>query len=272
MPRNLRTYGLRTAAACTAAATALFFAPEPASASPASPASLGPSVSRAVRESGPSAQELVDRSQATMRKATSVRLRLTDRSTDVSDGPGRPAAMDLALDQDGDCTGSLVMGSGGRVRIVVRDGQVWLKADSAFWTSQLPGPEGAAAARLFKDRYLHGPASDALLKGVADSCDLRSFQKSRMDRSGPRPPWKKGAETEAAGAKVIPVTYEAGGRTNTLYVGTDSGHHLVRLTQRGDGTDLTMTFTDYDRPVPSATPSAAESIDVSALRDRLRQA
>ncbi|NUS28302.1 MAG: hypothetical protein HOV92_29340, partial [Streptomyces sp.] len=57
-----------------------------------------------------------------------------------------------------------------------------------------------------------------------------------------------------------------------LYVTSDTPHRLVKATQRGGGTDLTLTFTDYDKPVPTATPSADESVDVGKLQQELENA
>lgn len=255
--RTYASYAVRTAATCTAAAMALLVAP---------------SVSLADNGNGPTAQELLDTSKATMRKAKSLHLKLTDESAAAAASQSRPTSQDLALDQDGNCVGSMTLGGGGgSVEMVVRSGQVWIKPDATFWKSQIPGPRGTAVAELFKNRYLHGATSDALLKDMADSCDLRTFQKADADSSVKRPDWKKGADTKVAGTKVTPLTYEKDGRKNTLYLSTDADRHLVELTEKGGGSDLTMTFTDYDKPVPSATPSAAESVDIAQLQGELQK-
>jgi hypothetical protein len=208
-----------------------------------------------------------------MQKAKSLRLTLTDKSPEAAASKSRPTSQDLALDQEGNCTGSMTLGGGGGgVEIVVRGDQVWLKPDAQFWKSQVPGSYGTTVAELFKNRYLHGSTSDILLKGLADSCDLRAFQQAGADSSAKRHDWKKGADTKVDGAKVTPLTHDKHGLKNTLYISTDTDHHLVRLTQKGDGADLTISFTDYDKPVPSATPSAADSVDISQLGSELQKA
>lgn len=246
--------------ACTVAVAALLLSPGLSA------------LARADDGGGASAQELSDKAQETLLKAKSVHLKLTDDSAGTRTSTTQPTSMDLALDQDGNCAGSMEMGSdGGSVKIIVRGDQVWMKPDAAFWKSQVPGGQGDAAAELFKNRYIHGSTADALLKGMADSCDLDSLQ--RQITSGPdeQHALKKGSETKVDGAKVIPLSFREGGKKTVLYVSTDSDHHLVKATEKSADSDLTLLFTDYDKPVPSATPSAAESVDISKLQGELQK-
>jgi len=255
MSRKRRMRGLRTAVTCTTAATALLFPP---------------ALSLADDGNGPSAQELADKAEETFAKAKSVHLNLMDKSVYASASSTQPTSLDLSLDQDGNCAGSMRMGSnGGSVKIVVRDNQVWMKPDAAFWKAQVPGGQGQAAAEIFKNRYIHGSTTDILLKGMADTCDLDSFQQQATGGTGAPRTLKKGAETKVEGAKVIPLTHVEGGTTTTFYVSTDSDHHLVQATETGGDTDLALTFSDYNKPVPSATPSAAESVDITKVRNEL---
>ncbi|MGQ4386392.1 hypothetical protein [Streptomyces sp. SAS_270] len=256
----------RKTLARTAVAAALLLSPL----SPVSP--LSPALSWADDGDGASAQELSDKAQETLLKAKSVHLKLTDDSAGTSTSTTQPTSMDLALDQDGNCTGSIEMGSdGGSVKMVVRDGQVWMKPDKAFWKTQIPGGQGDAAAELFKNRYIHGSTGDALVKGMADSCDLDTFQKEITGDPDNRHTLTKGAETTVDGSKVIPLSYKEAGKKTTLYVSTDDDHHLVEATEKGKGSDLTLLFTDYNEPVPSATPSADESVDISKLQSELQK-
>ncbi|UUU31386.1 hypothetical protein JIX56_16565 [Streptomyces sp. CA-210063] len=258
MPSHAGRAAVGAVAVCTAAAAALFLSPTPAYAD---------------HVDDPSAQELSDRAQEALQDAKSVRLALTDKSAGTETSSTQPTSMDLALDQDGNCAGSLDMGrDGGSVEIVKQDDEVWMKPDADFWKAQIPGAEGEAAAELFKNRYIHGSTSDALLKGMADTCDLNAFQEGLTDDdSDEAAPLKKGDETTVDGDEVVPVSQTEDGETTTLHITTDSDHHLVKATTKGDGSDITMTFTDYDEPVPSETPSADDSIDVSKLQSELEK-
>jgi hypothetical protein len=251
-------YLLRTAATCTAVAAALLFSPVPSLADDADDLT---------------AQELSDKAKESLRKAKSVHLKLTDDSADARTSTTEPTSMDLALDQDGNCAGSMEMGSdGGSVEIVKRGEEVWMKPDAAFWKTQVPGGQGEEIAKLFKDRYIHGSTSDAMLKGMADTCDLGSFQEEVTGDEEAERTLKKGDETKVDGTKTVPLTYKEDGTTTTLYVTTNSPHRLVKATETGGDEDMTLTFTDYDKPVPSKTPSADDSVEVSKLQGELQEA
>lgn len=244
---------------------------------------LGPSAAAAADD--PSAQELVAEAKKNFLAAESVRLRLTDRSADTRTGKTQPVSMDLALDQDGNCAGTLRMGAGGgRVEIVKRGAEVWMKPDTAFWKAQAPGGQGDAVAELLKDLphsqlrssggtpIFHGSTRDAMLRGMAETCDLTSFRKEITADSSDARRLTKGAPTKVDGTEVVPLKGTADGRRVTLYVTSDTPHLLVRATQKGGGTDLTLSFSDYGRPVPSKTPPAGESVDVNKLQDELQNA
>ncbi|WP_051135543.1 hypothetical protein [Streptomyces sp. 351MFTsu5.1] len=221
----------------------------------------------------PSARQLVDQAKKNLLDAESVRLRLTDHSADTRTSRTQPVSMDLALDQDGNCAGTLRMGAGGgSVEIVKRGAEVWMKPDTAFWKAQVPGGQGDAVAELLKDRYLHGSTHDALLRGMAETCDLTSFQKQITADSSDARRLTKGAPTKLDGTEVIPLKGTSEGKRVALYVTSATPHRLVRATQKGGGTDLALSFSDYGRPVPSKTPPADRSVDVNKLQDELRNA
>ena len=218
-----------------------------------------------------SARELATQAKDNLLDADSVHLKLTDRSAGTRTSTNQPTSMDLALDRDGNCAGTMRMGGkGGSLEIVKQGAEVWLKPDTAFWKAQVPGPQGDAVAKLFKGRYIHGSTKDAMLKGMADTCDLNAFQKEVASDSSGGGTLTKGAETTVDDTKVIPLKGREDGKRSTLYVTSDSPHRLVQATQKGGGTDLTLAFSDYDKPVPSKTPSADDSVDVDKIQQELR--
>ncbi|MGW1215563.1 hypothetical protein ACWD5F_38620 [Streptomyces sp. NPDC002499] len=246
----------RKALICTAASAALLL-------------SVAPAV--AVADDGPSAGELADQAKDNLLKTDSVHLKLTDRGTDAKDSKTQPTSMDLALDRDGNCVGTLRMGSGGgSLELVKRGEEVWMKPDTAFWKAQVPGGQGEAVAELFKNRYIHGSTKDSLLKSLSGTCDLTAFQKELYTGgSTSDTPLAKGAETKIDGTKVIPLKGTRDGKKTVLYVTSAAPHRLVEATQKGDGTDMTLTFGDYGEPVPSATPAPDDTVDIGKLQQEL---
>ncbi|MEU6664472.1 hypothetical protein [Streptomyces sp. NPDC046727] len=227
-----------------------------------------PVTAHADDDGGPSARALADEARSNLLKAHSVHLKLTERGRSV--GRSTPASMELALDRAGNCAGKLVMGDGGgSVELIKRGDQVWMKPDSAFWKAQLPGGQGAAIADRLRNRYLHGSTKEMVLRGMAHTCDLAAFQKEAGADSAHGIRLTKGGETKVDGTKVIPLTGTEHGRKKVLYVTSAAPHRLVKATERRAGGDQSLTFTGYDEPVPSATPSATESVDISRLRQEL---
>ncbi|WP_336112789.1 hypothetical protein [Streptomyces sp. PTD9-10] len=238
--------------ACAAASVTLFLSPALVTAAAADDTG------------GPSARELAREAQDHLLHTRSLHMTWTDRAAAAKKGD--VAWMDLSLDRDGNCVGIVRMGAhGGSIQIVERDDEVWLKGDSTYWKAELPGGEGTAAAELLKDRYIHGTTHDSALEEWAGLCDLDAFQRKLTPDSSHRKPLTRGDRTTVEGIPVIPLKGTEGGSRVTLYVTADSPHVLVEGTRKGDGIDLTMTFSDYGEPVPSATPSAKESVDVSRL-------
>ncbi|GGV54584.1 hypothetical protein [Streptomyces spectabilis] len=218
-----------------------------------------------------SAQEISDKAKQELLDATSVHIKLEEKGTDAEKDD--PASMDLTLDRDGNCTGKLTFAAGGgSADLVKRGDKVWMKPDSAFWKNQVPGGDGAAAAELFKSRYVHGSTSDPLLKGLSEVCDLKKLQKSvDEDSDDDTDKLKKGEVTTVDGTKVIPLTSTEDGKEKTLYVASEGKPYLIRATEKGDGEDKTTTLSDYGDPVPTKTPSAGESVDIGKLQEQLQK-
>ncbi|MGX1855142.1 hypothetical protein OIU91_17560 [Streptomyces sp. NBC_01456] len=217
-----------------------------------------------------SAQQISDDALHQLVAAQSLRLR-TRTSAD-------PTTLDLTLDRAGNCTGAVAKGSLGRVELVKRGNQVWMKPDAAFWKSQLPGDKGDRAAAKYKDTYLHGTTHNTFLRGLSAACDLRAFQKSAAgpdkEQTPPgapspsvTPTLTKGRPTTQDGTRVLPVVKKADGAVQTLYVAIDGKHYPRKLTAEADHQSATILLSDYGTPVSDTTPAPGRTADISALED-----
>lgn len=73
-------------------------------------------------------------------------------------------------------------------------------------------------------------------------------------------------------ATVVSVTgRDDNGATGTFYVSTEGKPYVLKALTETDTLDETTFSTDYDKPIPSATPSADESVDASQLNELLGQ-
>ncbi|GBP99509.1 hypothetical protein SSP531S_09040 [Streptomyces spongiicola] len=207
------------------------------------------------------ARQIAEKAREALLDAESVRI---TGEGDLRE-PGSPIELDLALDRSGNCAGTVGVGGEGSVEIIKRGETVWMKPDAAFWKNQVPGG-GEAVRGLVGDRYLRGTTDTGLLRGIARVCDLDTFVDRLTDVPIGAIPLTKGEKTEVDGVGAIPVTGTPAGRTITLYVAAEGEPHPVRLVVASAGaTKATVDFSDYDKPVPTATPPAGDSVDLNTL-------
>ncbi|MET9661831.1 hypothetical protein [Streptomyces sp. NPDC006510] len=212
-----------------------------------------------------SAQQIADRSRDALLSAHS--LHLSTRGDLGDDSP--PMTLELTLDRDGNCNGSVDLGhSQGSVRIVKRGDDVWVKPDANFWKNQVPGG-GSAFAAILAGRYMKGSATDPRLRDLANGCDLDTFQKLVSDNANKdRGTLNKGRKTTLHGAPVVPLTRMRDGQTLTMYVAATGKPYPLRVTVQGAGADAVVGFSAFDKPVPTTTPPPDQTYDISALLSR----
>ncbi|MFF8642254.1 hypothetical protein [Streptomyces sp. NPDC015345] len=237
---------------------------------------------------GMSAQKISDKAKQELLDARSVHMSMKrtggdtaaksggrDAESDADADSDDPMSLELTLDRDDNCAGTMKEAGGASLELVKRGDKVWMKPDEAFWKTQVPGGDGKAAAELFKGRYIHGTTGDAMLKDAVGVCDLKELQREIQDADDAddaKSP-KKGEPTTVDGIDVIPLTETEDGRKNTMYIAAEGRPRLVKSVENDDGGERTTTdFTDYGEPVPARTPSPKESVDVAKLKERLQKA
>ncbi|MBM7439936.1 hypothetical protein [Streptomyces sp. HB132] len=211
------------------------------------------------------AEQIADRSRDALLDVRSLHLRARG---DLGENRS-PMTVDLSLDRSGNCAGDVDLGKGkGSVEIIKRGDSVWLKPDSDFWKNQVP-VGGSTFESVLAGRYMKGSASDSRLRPVVEACDLDTFLQLVSDNAGNAAgTFTKGRAASVDGVRTVPVTRTLGGQKLTAYVDTGGAHYPVRITVKGDGADAAVDFSGFDEPVPTATPSKNETVDVSAVLGR----
>ncbi|MEU3771703.1 hypothetical protein AB0F11_00510 [Streptomyces sp. NPDC032472] len=189
-------------------------------------------------------------------------LRWEGRTKDASGS----YVVDFRLDREGNCTGTVELAPHkGRIEIVKRGQDVWMKPDATFWKTQVP-EKAEALIQLLNGRWMHGHADDPELRQLSSSCDVSHLQREYLPGPFATEDVKKGGKALVKETPAITVTGRSGADWATLYVATEGKPLLLRIQGQTDGTQGEADFSEYDKPVPSKTPTPAESVDVSELQ------
>jgi len=166
---------------------------------------------------------------------------------------GTPLTLDLSLVAGKGGTGHMSTNGVGFDIVRVGD-KAYIRGSEAFWKKF----GNAAAAKLFKDKWLVGSATTGQFKALTPLTDLQGFFKGALGSHGTL---KKGAETTVDGQKVIALTDTAKG--GTLYIATTGKPYPIELVSPGNGKQGTVTFDQWNKTVTITAPKGA--IDLSKL-------
>ncbi|WP_171168828.1 hypothetical protein [Streptomyces sp. I05A-00742] len=196
-----------------------------------------------------SGKEISEKAKQELRNATSLRFKMK--------GAKGPDAMDidLAVDNKGNCAGTVTSPTTGSAEVIKLGDRVWMKADEKLWKSQA-NPQ---VAELLKGRYITGPTSDPKLKGMTSACDLAAMQAKVGDEkeSGEI---KKGAATTLDGQPVVPISSDG----TTISVAAAGRPYPLKIDDSKDGSVVRLT--DWNKPVSAKAPPAGQTIDITKLQ------
>ncbi|RFU87867.1 hypothetical protein DY218_04590 [Streptomyces triticagri] len=200
-----------------------------------------------------SASEISAKAREAVRGARSLHIRM---SMDGATEPDDARSVDLAVDRDGNCAGTVgYAGSGGNFEIIKQGEDIWLKPDSAWWRANF-GAEAAEDTAQFEGKHLQGSTADEELADVAEVCDLSEYVDA-VDEGLGADSLKKGEEKTVSDTKAIELTGTDDGADVTVAVATDGKPYPVEVTR--SGSEAEEATLDFDQPVPSNTPPAAQS-------------
>lgn len=182
---------------------------------------------------------------------------------------GEEMTIDFAVDDKGNCKGSMQGPTGGKAEILGTGGTSYMKGDDAFWKSS-GGEEGSSAeeagaiSTLLNGRWMKMPAGE---DGPAAFCDLKSITKD-MDEDTPRKGLTREADADVDGtpAAVLKGKSEKNGETSTFYVAKDSAKpYILRVVTTGGDEPGTVTLSDFGKAVEVAAPPADQVVDMEQL-------
>ena len=165
---------------------------------------------------------------------------------------GQQITLDIALDTDGDCTGSVGLGEG-TAEVVSVDGQSWFKADEALYEA-LVGDQAAQITAVVGDNWVADEQGQ-----FASFCDLDSLLEDIGD------PEEGDIEVDGTedvdGTEAVRLVREEEGDTTTAFVAVDDPHYILRIEREGDEAGE-ATFSAFDEPVEAEAPAEDEIVEL----------
>ncbi|WP_327177494.1 hypothetical protein OG599_20895 [Streptomyces sp. NBC_01335] len=205
-------------------------------------------------KSGP---DVVNSALKNIRKATSLHLSVDMKSADS------PMKAEFSTSiGGGKCTGTMAMGDQGSMAVIKIDQTVYMKLDEAMLRAQSEGESEAdtqAAVDTVADHWMTEKASDPDTKDMLEFCDLESLLKDFEDGDTEA---KKVGPTTFAGAPAFRLTEKDGEETYSILVSTGSTPQLLQVSSTGGDEPMTMTFSDFDKPVVAEKPAAKDMVDL----------
>ncbi len=159
-----------------------------------------------------SPQEIQDAVVADMNEVTSLNM----RGNVELDG----LEMDLSMDTNGRCTGTLSIYGG--VASIISDGtDEYLKGDQKFWIASSKGSTPPASVLdMFVGKWMKTPGTE----NFASFCDLNNLLDEFDD--GSAPDFEVGSTSMVNGREALQLNSDDG---STIYVGNASPHHILRI-------------------------------------------
>ncbi|MFF9454422.1 hypothetical protein [Streptomyces flaveolus] len=224
-------------------------APKPASASaPAEPFA------------GLTGGQIADRAVEATTGARSLRM-----TGDVlDDESGGTIKLDLAMDRQGRCAGTMSLDGQGQAELIKTGGTLYMKYDEKFLRAQSEGEPAAdtdAAVAMLAGKWTKMAATGQDAKDMAGFCDLDTML-GEMEGSGQDA--TRGEPATVGGAPALVLHEKDGADRNTLYVATEGKPYLLRFDSASEQDPATMTFSAYDEPVAAKAPSGTV-LDLDAL-------
>jgi len=196
----------------------------------------------------PTARVLYDQMRKNVATATSLRIK------GVVNNAGKKLTIDVAGDRDGKNTRALVNDGTAELELLSVGGNIYIKADSAYWTKNA----SAATAKVAAGKYVKVPAGSGLMDELKVSTLLDGFFKD-LPLAGAL---QKVEEADVDGVPAYRLADKIGSQDGQIYVSADGKGRLLRLVAKKKGNAGTLDFTEWDAVPPMSAPPASQQVKI----------
>lgn len=170
--------------------------------------------------------------------------------------------LDLGLDTDGNCGGTVTLADGddASLEILRVDGSTWMKPSEGFWQTYA-GPAADQVVAAVGDKWVVLPEDQAA--DFASQCDLDEFTSELGSEDAES---EVGETSEIDGQEVVMITSETSeGDPLEAAVATDEPHHVLQLEVTDGAEPGTLTFSDFDEDLDLEAPADDDVVDLASL-------
>jgi hypothetical protein len=164
---------------------------------------------------------------------------------------GNTVGMDLSLNTEGTCEGTIKVGEGSADVLSV-DGSSWFKADEAFWREQA-GDQADQVLDLVGDKWVVDTSDQ-----FGSFCDLDGLLEDIGDPEDVQDAKTDGTE-DVDGEEAVKVVGTEDDSETTVFVATDEPHYILKVEVTGDDAG-TAAFSEFDEDVEVEAPAEEDTI------------
>jgi hypothetical protein len=208
-----------------------------------------PSVTSAAKEV-PTAKVLYDQMRKSVAAAKSVRMK------GVINESGKKLTIDLAGDSDGKNTRAKVNDGNGALELLSVGGNIYIKADSAYWTKN----GSSAIAKVAAGKYVKVPAAS----GMMDDLKVTTLLAGLFKELPLSVVTQKVEQTDVNGVPAYMLADKLSSQEGQIYVSADGKAQLLRIVSAKKNTG-TLDFTDWDAVPPMSAPPASQLVKIPGL-------
>jgi hypothetical protein len=165
--------------------------------------------------------------------------------------------IDLAVDADGNCTGT-IGAKGGTARVLRVDGEQYLKGSLGFWTAT----DGAAMARKIQkevgSRWVKVSEQD---RDFDELCSLEDLTRSMNETFTDGELLNRGTVTDT-GRRLVQLRSDDDGGYTTVRIDVDAPHLPADVTTAGSSHGR-LSFSDFDEPLELTVPADKDVLDMT---------
>jgi predicted heme/steroid binding protein len=195
----------------------------------------------------PSAKALYEQMRRSVAAAKSVRIKGTVNSN------GSKLTIDVAGDRDGKNARALVNDGTGQAELLTVGGDVYVRADAAYWTKN----GSAALAKVAAGKYVKIPAGT----GLTDTLKVSKLLDGIFTDLPLAGALQQVERTDLGGTPAYLLTDRIGAGGGKIYVSADGKAYLLRIVST-KGNPGVLEFTEWNSVPPFSAPPASQQIKI----------